>query len=120
MDELLEGAVDGEVVGGLVVVADAAGIVIFGEILGAGEAEDVAALREDGPQEELKADGALQHGLTQQFRNLMRKHAPHLRLRAVSGEIAPYQLTHALPGNTFGGQGRTRLSPAFLSVFYHC
>lgn len=120
MDELLEGAVDGEVVGGLVAVADAAGIIVFGEILRAGEAEDVAALREDRPQEELKANGAFQHGLAQQFRHLMRKHAPHHRLRAVSGEIAPYQLAQARPGDALGGEGRTRLSPAFLSVFYHC
>lgn len=120
MDQFLEGAVDGEVVGGLVVVADAAGIVIFCEILGAGEAEDVAALCEDGPEEELKANGAFQHGLTQQFRYLMMKHPPHLGLRAVSGKLATQQLTHALLGDVLGGEGRLRLSPAFLSVFYHC
>lgn len=120
MDEVLEGAVDGEVVGGLVVVADAAGVVIFCEILRAGEAEDVAALGEDGPEEELKANGAFQHGLTQQFHDLMMKHAPHLRWCPVSGKPATQQLTQALLGDALGGEGRLGLSPAFLSVFYHC
>lgn len=116
----MEGAVDGEVVGGLVVVADAAGIVIFGEILGAGEAEDVAALGQDGLEEELKANGAFQHGLAQQFCDLMLKQALHLGLGAVSGEIGPDQLTHALLGNALGGECGLGLSSAFLSVFYHC
>lgn len=112
--------IDGEVVGGLVIVADAAGIIIFCEILGAGEAEDVSALGQHGLEEELKANGAFQHGLTQQFCDFMMKDTLHLRLVVVSGEIGPDQLAHAPLGDALRGKCGLGLNSALLSVFYHC
>lgn len=77
-DELFELPVDCEVVSGLEVVAYSARIVIFGKIFCAGKAKDMSALSKHRFQEGLKAYGALESGLIEQFFYSIKRWSFHL------------------------------------------
>ena len=97
--DYLKGLDDGEVVGMLETPAHPAGVVVFGEILRAGQAEEMPAIRQHWAEEQLQADGALQSLRLQQLPDSMLSQSPPLRPPAFPRQPALQELPQLPPRN---------------------